>query len=299
METINNNSESDDLPLTPVVLLLLGGWGIAPSSEANAIFAAKTPNFLNLIKEYPVALLEAHDKTINARYLSLGAGRDLSDENIEVVSSLAKVISEANLKQIKITETERLAALTHFFNGHSETKFNGEDWNIVSSKTGDRELGPALVANRISKELIEALKTEKYNFIVVSMPTLDLVAASGDLKIIKKAAEAVDKNLKKIVEAVLDKKGVLIVSAASGNAENIKSMATDLTDKEITNNPVPLIIIGEEFKGKTIGLSEPLNDDLSLLAPAGNLGDLAPTILDIMNLPKPEDMTGHSLIDKN
>jgi 2,3-bisphosphoglycerate-independent phosphoglycerate mutase len=299
MELINSDNSSEPLPLTPVVLLLLDGWGISQISEANAIASAKTPTFLDLIKEYPVALLEARDKTVNARYLSLGSGQDLSDENIGVINPISKVISVAGLKQIKITETERLAALTHFFNGHSETKFIGEDWKIVSSKAGDHEVGPSLVANRISKELLDALKTEKYNFIVVAMPALDLVAKSGDLKMIKKTIEAVDKNLKKIVEAVLNKKGILVISAAGGNAENMKSMATDLVDKEITNNPVPLIIIGEDFKGKTIGLSEPLNDDLSLLAPAGNLGDLAPTILDIMNLPKPKEMEGNSLIDKN
>jgi bisphosphoglycerate-independent phosphoglycerate mutase (AlkP superfamily) len=75
-------------------------------------------------------------------------------------------------------------------------------------------------------------------------------------------------------------------------------MITELVDKDITNNPVPVFIVGEEYKGKTIGLSEPLNSDLSLLAPAGNLGDLAPTILSIFNLAKPAEMTGSSLIDK-
>ena len=299
MESLNSDNLSDEIPLTPVVLLLLDGWGVAPLSDANAILKTKTPGFLSLIKEYPVALLEARDKSINARYLSLGVGRDLGDENIESLNSLSKIISVAGLKQIKITETERLAALTHFFNGHRENKFNGEDWNIVSSRTGDHEVGLTLVSNRITKELVDALKKEKYKFLVVSMPTLDLVAENGDLKLIKKTIEAIDKNLKKIVEAVLGKKGILVVSSACGNVENVKSMVTDLVDKEITNNPVPLIIIGDDFKGRTIGLSEPLNDDLSLLAPAGNLGDLAPTILDIMNLSKPEEMTGKSLIDKN
>jgi len=299
MELIGNDNPSEPLSPQTIVLLLLDGWGIAQNSEANAITSAKTPTFLNLIKEYPVALLEARDKNINARYLSLGIGKDLNDENTEANSSLTKIISEANFKQLKITETERLAALTYYFNGRSENKFNGEDWKIVSSKAGDHDVSPVLVANRISKELINALKSEKYNFIVVAMPTLDLMAETGDLKLLNKAIEAIDKNIKKIVEIVLDKKGVLVISAASGNAESMKSMFTELVDKEITNNPVPLIIVGENFKGKTIGLSEPLNDDLSLLAPAGNLGDLAPTMLDILNLTKPETMTGHSLIDNN
>ncbi|MEI6529186.1 MAG: hypothetical protein WCN88_02130 [Candidatus Falkowbacteria bacterium] len=298
-EIISNNSS--DLPpsVTPVVLLLLDGWGIAPASEANAIFATKTPTLSSLIKEYPLALLASHGKTLNARYLSLGAGSDLDDENTVPAVSLVKVLSDKSLPQLKITETERFAALTHFFNGHKEKRFMYEDWKIVSSEASDHSLKPSLAMSRICRELIKSLKTDKYNFIVASIPTLDLVASSGDFKTVKKAAEDIDKNLRKIVSTVLGKKAILIISAACGNAESLKNMATELPDTEMTDNPVPLIIVGEEFKGKTIGLSEPLNDDLSLLAPAGNLGDLAPTILDIMNIEKPEGMTGNSLIDKN
>lgn len=298
MNSINNNSSVEPPQLTPVVLLLLDGWGIAPASEANAFSSAKTPTFNSLVSDYPVALLSTGDKTLNARYLSLGAGSDLANENTNPSATLTRVLTNAGLKQIKITETERLAALTYFFNGHSETKTSGEDWKIISSDTSENKSKLPLVSNKITVELIKNLKTEKYNFFAVSLPTLDLAALSGDLGIVKKAIEAVDNNLKKIVSTVLDKRGILIISAAGGNVENIKNMATELIDYEMTDNPVPLIIVGDNFKGKTIGLREPINNDLSLLAPAGNLGDLAPTILDIMNLPKPGGMIGESLIDK-
>lgn len=298
MRILTTNNESDPRPVKPVVLLLLDGWGIAPVSEANAISAAKTPTLTELTKEYPVALLTTGDKSLNARYLSIGSGSDLANENINPAATLSRVISGASLKQIKITETERLAALTYFFNGRSDNKPNGEDWEIVSSEVGQDRLKLDLASNLITKGLIKNLKTEKYSFLAVALPSLDLAAATGDLKIIKKAIEGADKNLRKIVDMVLAKKGTLIISAAGGNVENIKNMATELVDKEMTDSPVFLIIVGEDFKGKTIGLSEPLNNDLSLLAPAGNLGDLAPTILDIMNLSKPGGMTGESLIDK-
>ncbi len=298
MTTTSNNNP--DLPPSakPVVLLLLDGWGIAPASEANAIFAAKTPALSQLIKDYPVALLTTTKKTLNARYLSLGAGANLEDENIVPPTTLTKILSDNKLAQLKITETERLAALTHFFNGHQENKLMYEEWNIVSSEAGDHSVKPTLALNRISRELIKSLKADKYHFIIASIPTLDLVAPSGDFKAIKKVAELIDKNIRQIVSAVLDKKGIILISSAAGNVEYMKNMATELPDTEMTDNPVPLIIIGEEFKGKTIGLSEPVNDDLSLLAPAGNLWDLAPTILEMMNLPKSEEMSGNSLIDK-
>ncbi len=299
MELTNNSNLLEPLSKSTVVLLLLDGWGIAPVSEANVISLAKTPTFNNLIKEYPVALLSVPEKNINNRYLIMGLGRNIDDEKTVNENTLSKTLADNNLNQIKITETERLAALTHYFNGHRENKLAGEDWKILSSELGDYSAKPSLVSGRISSELVKSLKSEKYRFLAVSMPAIDLAAMTGDFKAVKKAIEVVDKNLKKIVEKVIEKKAVLIISSAGGNAENMKSMVTELIDKGITNNPVPVIIVGEDFKGKTIGLSEPLNDDLSLLAPAGGLEDLAPTILDIMNINKPEEMTGKSLIDTN
>ncbi|MFA5024524.1 MAG: hypothetical protein WC523_06255 [Patescibacteria group bacterium] len=292
------SSFSENSRFKPVVLLLLDGLGIAPLSEANALANAKTPTFLNLIKEYPVALLTTGDKTVNARYLSLGVGRDLTDENIESVVTLTKIISESGLKQIKITETERLAALTHFFNGHEENRVIGEDWRIVSSAAGDHTIKPTLALKRIVKETLKAIDSEIHDFIIVALPTLDLTAASGDFLAAKKAVETVDKNLRKIKAAVLDKNGLLIISSAHGNVEKMRYLGTEAINKEITANPVPLILVGEQFKRKNIGWVDPVGSDLSLLSPAGSLADLAPTILKIMNLAQPEEMSGRSLIDK-
>lgn len=294
---LNKDVSNKDVPSAPVVLLLLDGWGIAPLSEANAITSADTPAFNDLVANYPVALLSAENKSLNARYLSLGAGSDLINENINPSATLNMILANAGLKQLKITETERLAALTYFFNGHSDNKAKEEEWKIISSEVGDNRIKSPLVSNKITAEFIKNLKADKYNFFTIALPTLDLAAQSGDIGTVKKAIRVIDNNVKKIAEAVLDKKGILIISAAGGNVENIKNMATELIDKDMTDNPVPLIIVGERFKGKTFGLKEPINNDLSLLAPAGNLGDLAPTILEIMNLPK-SGMTGKTLIVK-
>jgi bisphosphoglycerate-independent phosphoglycerate mutase (AlkP superfamily) len=149
--SVNNpDSESSRRP-RPVVLLLLGGWGIAPATEANAITAAKTPFFSRLVREYPVALLRPGQKSLNARYLTLGTGREFSTENSAVAVTLTSVIAAAGLKQIKITVAERLAALTYFFNGHAENKFSGEDWKIISSLVGRTPAGPLLILKRTVK----------------------------------------------------------------------------------------------------------------------------------------------------
>lgn len=300
MELINTSNSLEPLSFNTVVLLLLDGWGIAPASEANIISSAKTPTFDSLIKEYPVALLSVPEKDINFRYLSIGLGvSDGDDKNISDKLSLTKIFSDNNLKQIKITETERLAALTYYFNGKIEDKALGEEWKIISSQAEDSSVKPAVVSGKIFRELIKAIRSENYKFIAVSIPSIDLAVMNRDIKVVKKTIESIDKNLKKIVEIVLNLKSVLVLSSACGNAENMKSMFTELIDKQMTNNPVPIVIVGEDFKGKTIGLSEPLNNDLSLLAPAGNLEDLAPTILDIMKIGKPQEISGKSLIDNN
>lgn len=296
MTADNNNQAEPPLPQT-LVLLLLDGWGVAPTSEANAISLSKTPNFNYLIRNYPVTLLNIKRKSLNARYLSLGSGQHLIDENHKTNNNLTQVISTAGLRQIKIGETERLAALTYFFNGGREDKLVGEDWKIISSRGSSKN---QLITNitRIRQELEIALETNSYSFLIVSIPSVDLIVRSEDAQKIIKTIETLDKSLEKIVETVLDHSATLLVSAACGNAENVKSMATELIDNDMTDNPVPLIIIGDNLKGKTFGLSEPLNNDLSLLEPLGGLDDLAPTILDMMNLPVPLEMTGQSLTKK-
>lgn len=293
MDYINNNNNSDPLPRPTVVLLLLDGWGIAPLGEANAIASVEPPTFLNLIKEYPVAVLATSNQSLNERYLTLGLGQEKRDQD---KISLSQLISEAHLAQLKITETERLAALTHFFNGGSDDRFFKEDWITVSSD-GSQIKGKASSAlSKITRETIKAIKSEQYQFIVASLPTLDLVARKGDLEAVKQTVILLDQSLKKILTEVTSKHGVLIVTAACGNAERMINLGTELIDSEITTNPVPVIISGEEFKGRTIGLADPVDSDLSLLEPVGTLADIAPTILNILGITKPETMSGESLL---
>lgn len=285
----------------PVVLLLLDGWGIAPASEANAITSAKIPTFSKLVKEYPVALISVGSgRSLNLRYLSLGSGCDCSDENAKPAMTLTAAMAAAKKRQSKIAETERFAALTNFFNGHVENRFSGETWKIISSEAGDKTIKPQLALRRAVKEIIRETEAQPpLDLIVASLPYLDLVATGGDWRVAQKAVALLDKELSKIVAAVTGRGGVLIISAAGGNIEHFRNLATELPDAAMTDNPVPFLIVGTEFAGKTIGLADPLNNDLSLLAPAGTLADIAPTVLDIMKLPKPVEMTGKSLIRQN
>lgn len=298
MNKTDNQNSDEPLDKSPIILLLLDGWGIAPASEANLISLSKTPNFNRLIRDYPSALLRVRKKSLNARYLSLGSGRHLEDESTKISPPLSEVISLAGYRQIKIGDSNRLAALTYFFNGGNENKFLNEDWKIISASLSDRKK-PLIVINKIFKEVSLALKSGEFRFMVVALPYLDLVSQEGDLSLMKKTVEAVDKSLGRLASLALDNSSRLLISAACGNAERVKSLVTDLEDKNITDNPIPLIIVEGGLEGKTFGLSEPISGDLSLLAPIGGLDDLAPTILEMLGLKIPAEMTGKSLLSKN
>lgn len=297
MPDSSSSNSSEPLPTGPVVLLLLDGWGIAPAGESNIISLAKTPAFANLVKEYPVAALQTGNRSLNARYLTIGAGKEIADETEKADSTLSSVVAAAGLKQKKIVETERLAALTYFFNGRREDRFAGESWQTVSSLAANKSVKPLLALKRTARELVKTLESEdRPAFIAAALPLLDIVAPTGDLKTIRLAAEALDDVLEEIMIALETQEGTMIVTAAGGNAERMFMPGTDLLDASLTANPVPFLICGRRFQGRTIGLEDPMNSDLSLLAPAGTLADIAPTILSLLGLTPPPEMTGADLL---
>jgi bisphosphoglycerate-independent phosphoglycerate mutase (AlkP superfamily) len=297
---MTNNSDEDSKNISsrpkPVVLLLLDGWGVAAKSEANAISLAKMPNTLQLAKEYPALVLFADHGNLNTRYLSLGSGYFYENESDALFNlDLSALVSINNLKQLKIFDGERMAALSYFFNGRREEKLSKEEWIIISATDKQKTFDPLLSFEKTIKSIIKAVKDESHDFIVASSSLLDYLAATGNLIETMKAAEAIDKLLKRLANEVLASGGVLLISSAHGNAEKMKNLATDLEDREMTNNPVPLIFVSEELSGKTISHYDAPDGDLSLLKPAGNLSDLAPTIAHLLQLEKAE-FSGQSLI---
>lgn len=300
---IDNNAQPEDFYLNtlgaekvfaPVVLLLLDGWGVAPLSEANVFTTAKMPVLSSLLTEYPVALLKTGVKNWNSRYLTLGAGAIINNDEEKVPLNLATILATAGKQQIKIMDTERLAALTYFFNGQIEGRQVGEDWQVISTKAGGG-LRPLNAAKRVTEELCQTLKgLKQYDFIVAALPLIDLMAMSGDVNQIKKATETIDKLLANIL-ATLPDSGVLLISAAGGNAEKNLDLVSGGIDEGLTDNPVPFLLVNRDFIGRTIGITSPTSEDLSLLAPIGSLADIAPTILHLLNLKQPKTMSGKNL----
>jgi 2,3-bisphosphoglycerate-independent phosphoglycerate mutase len=216
----------------------------------------------------------------------------------EIISTcLAKVISDAGMRQLHIAETEKYAHVTFFLNGMKETAFPGEDRVIIPSpKVPSYDQQPEMSAIPMTDRVVKEIEGGAYDLIVVNFANGDMVGHTGNLEATKKAAEVVDACIGKIVDATLARDGVVVITADHGNAEEVVNLQTGSIDKEHSTYPVPLLVIGKRFEGMAGEAMEMVGGDLSLNPPVGMLSDVTPTILRIMNIPQPGDMTGRPLI---
>ncbi|OGH73384.1 MAG: phosphoglycerate mutase (2,3-diphosphoglycerate-independent) [Candidatus Magasanikbacteria bacterium RIFCSPHIGHO2_02_FULL_51_14] len=214
-----------------------------------------------------------------------------------VHNCLAEVVSSAGLAQLHIAETEKYAHITFFLNGTVEDPFKGEERTIIPSpRVATYDKVPEMSANEITKEVLKAIKDETYDAIFINYANADMVGHTGDMAATANGCEAVDKGLGKIADHVLAKGGVLLITADHGNAEEVLNIQTGERDKEHSTNPVPLLIIGNAYKGQAGPGGDAPEGDLSLLKPVGMLSDVAPTMLAILGIEKPEEMTGRALL---
>ncbi len=210
---------------------------------------------------------------------------------------LAEVIADAGLTQLHIAETEKYAHVTFFLNGTKENPFPGEDRVIVPSpKVATYDLAPEMSAQEVTDRVVKEIEAKTYDFIVANLANADMVGHTGNLEATLKANAAVDECIGRIVRATLDAGGVFFLTADHGNAEELRNLRTGDIDKEHATNPVPFLIVGRAFEGQASIAGDVPDGDLSLLTPVGMLADVAPTILAVMNLPQPPEMTGQPLI---
>ncbi len=216
---------------------------------------------------------------------------------VVVTNCLAEVISKAGKTQFHIAETEKYAHITFFLNGTIEDAFANEERMIVPSpKVSSYDQAPEMSALDITKETVKAIMSEKYDAIFLNFANPDMVGHTGNFEATLKAVEVVDKCLGTLAENIFAKGGVLLITADHGNAEEVKNLQTGAIDKEHSTNSVPFFIIGEQFKGQAGPSGDPIGGDLSILPPVGMLADVAPTVLSLMGIEIPPDMTGRALI---
>ena len=210
---------------------------------------------------------------------------------------LAKVVSDAGLAQLHVAETEKYAHVTFFINGQREEAFPGEERILVPSpKVSSYDQKPAMSEREVTAKVVNAIQDNTYDLIIVNYAAPDMVGHTGDLDATIKACEATDECVGKVVDAALARGGVVFITADHGNAEEVKNLQTGAVDKEHSTSPVPFIVVGKQFHGMNMGLPEGVGADLTMVPPVGVLGDVAPTILRVMNLPQPDEMTGRPLI---
>lgn len=208
---------------------------------------------------------------------------------------LAKVLSEKGFRQLHIAESEKYAHVTYFFNGGDEKPFLNEDRILIPSKpVKSFDQTPAMSAYEITDAAYGAIKRGYYDFVLINYANPDMVGHTGNLAATIQAIEALDGQIPRIVDLVTGIGGVVFITGDHGNAEQMIEPTTGKMDKEHSTNPVPFIMLSP-FNG----LHEPQNVDAvweSMKNPAGILADIGPTILDVMSLPKPVDMSGESLL---
>jgi 2,3-bisphosphoglycerate-independent phosphoglycerate mutase len=208
-----------------------------------------------------------------------------------------EVVHALERSQLHIAETEKYAHITLFLNGTIEESFKGEDRILIPSpQVSSYATVPKMSVVGITKEVVHALERNTYDFIAINFANADMVGHSGNLKATIKACEFIDKAMSEVVESTLSRGGVVVITADHGNAEEVINLQTGTFDKEHSTNPVPFLIIGRDFLGQAGPGGDPIEGDLSLLSPVGVLGDVAPTLLKLLEIKQPVEMLGKSLM---
>ena len=202
----------------------------------------------------------------------------------DIVNTLGQYLSDKGMKQLRAAETEKYAHVTFFFNGGIEKPYEGEDRILIPSpKVATYDLQPEMSAYDLLDKLLAALDEDKYDLVVVNFANPDMVGHTGSIDATKKAIRTVDECVGRLFEKVISLGGSGIITADHGNAELMVDLETGRPITSHSTNPVPFIVVGDEFKGREL-----LTD--------GRLSDIAPTLLAMLKMDQPKEMTGHSLI---
>jgi len=202
----------------------------------------------------------------------------------ELRQILGQVASDHGIRQLRIAETEKYAHVTYFFNGGEEKEFPGEQRIMIPSPrdVATYDLKPEMSARQVTEALVKKFRDEDIGLVIANYANADMVGHTGNFEASVKACEVIDECLGKVVDAALGKKGRVVITADHGNIEQLIDYDTGMPHTAHTTNLVPLILVDEERK------------NLQLKQGAGS--DVAPTVLKLLEVPQPKEMTGRSLV---
>ena len=197
-------------------------------------------------------------------------------------NTLGEVLSQHGISQLRLAETEKYAHVTFFFNGGVEVPNPGEERLLIASpNVATYDLQPEMSAREVTDVFLEQIEQDNFKVIIMNYANPDMVGHTGDMKAAVQAVETVDECLGRLVKAVLEKHGVVLITADHGNAEHMLDEKGNPFTAH-TTDPVPFILVGEDYIGTSLR--------------PGRLEDIAPTVLELLDIPKPEEMTGRTIV---
>jgi 2,3-bisphosphoglycerate-independent phosphoglycerate mutase len=206
---------------------------------------------------------------------------------------LGRVLSENGKIQLRIAETEKYAHVTFFFNGFKEAPYKNEYRVLIpSQRVAHHDEHPEMMAEEITNRVLRAIEEGGHDFILVNFANGDMVAHTGNYEAAQKAVQAVDVSIGRLKEAIFRYNGILIITSDHGNVERMRDPLTGERETKHDPNPVPVYLVVPELerpRGET-------KIDENERFPVGLLSDVAPTILELLGIPKPAEMTGQSLL---
>jgi 2,3-bisphosphoglycerate-independent phosphoglycerate mutase len=202
----------------------------------------------------------------------------------EIRRILGEVVSRAGMRQLRIAETEKYAHVTYFFNGGEEQKFAGEDRILIPSPkdVATYDLKPEMSARPVTEAMIRYLREQSVSLVIANYANADMVGHTGNFEASVRAVEVIDECIGRVVEAALSRKGTVLITADHGNIEQLIDYDTGMPHTAHTTNPVPVILVDDARKKCRLN--------------AGSGVDIAPTVLRLLGLPQPEEMTGRALM---
>ncbi|RKD76576.1 phosphoglycerate mutase [Sinobaca qinghaiensis] len=294
-EAIKANYDKDvwDEFIVPAVMTKENGEPVADMQDNDAVifFNFRPDRAIQMSRVFTDNNFDSFDRgdrfPENLHYVTMTDYSEKVEANVayppqELKNTMGEAVSKAGLKQLRIAETEKFPHVTFFFSGGQEEEFEGEKRILIDSpKVATYDLQPEMSAYGVTDALLQEIKEENHDFIVLNFANPDMVGHSGDMDATVKAIETVDECLGKIVDLLHEKNGTAIITADHGNADEV----TTPDDKPMTahtTNPVPVIVTKESGE----------------LRSGGVLADLIPTAVDLLEMEKPEEMTGTSLLKK-
>ncbi len=288
--------------IEPAFIAGSGGEPVATIGDGDAgiFFNFREDSMREIVESLAMNSFDAfpHTRRMNLFIATMteykkGLRAEVAFPPIEITHPLARVVSDAGFRQLHIAETEKYAHVTYFFNGGKEARYPGEEWEIVHSiATAHYDEAPHMRAREIADIVIQNLET--HQFILANFANADMVGHTGNYAAIKKAIEIIDSEIGRIMEKVLEQNGALIITGDHGNAESKLAQISGAMLTEHTINPVPFYLIGRDYARETPLPKEKIRHLRREVG--GILTDVAPTVIELLDLEKPSEMVGKSLI---